>query len=139
MAMVGEMIWATIDLSQINFYRLHHANNAHLVLNQCKLIRLLKSIIYIRINSCLSSGNIAQEVQLINDGCPMFDFVAIQSHKGKAQTTSVFIPYFTKMISGPQIHFSTRVLRFRQDYAINQQITLGCSLTVKTTDEPPLC
>ena len=69
----------------------------------------------------------------------MFDFVAIQSHKGKAETTSVFTPYFKKMISGPQIHFSTRVLRFRQDYAINQQITLGCSLTVKKTDEPPLC
>jgi len=105
MAMVGEMIWATIDLSEINFYRLQHANNAHLVLDECKLI---------------STGKNAQEIQLINDGCPMFDFVTIQSHKG------------------PQIHFSTRVLRFRQDFS-NDQINLGCSLTVKKTGEPPLC
>ena len=70
----------------------------------------------------------------------MFDFVTIQSHKGKIKKPFVKAHPFLKITcnSGPQIHFSTRVLRFRQDYS-NDQITLGCSLTVKKTDEPPLC
>ena len=35
----------------------------------------------------------------------MFDFVAIQSHKGKAQTTSVFILYFKKWFQDPKYIF----------------------------------
>ena len=95
----------------------------------------------IDINSTLSTGNNAQEIQLINDGCPMFDFVTIQSHKGKSRTVpwALILRWRWKLMnSGPQIHFSTRVLRFRQDFS-NDQINLGCSLTVKKTGEPPLC
>ena len=42
MAMVGEMIWATIDLSDINFYRFEAAYDRYLVLNECKLERLFQ-------------------------------------------------------------------------------------------------
>ena len=56
------------------------------------IIKMIISLYFIGINSSFSTGNNAQEVQLINDGCPMFDFVTIQSHRGKIKSRS-FKPF----------------------------------------------
>ena len=60
------------------------------------IIKMIISLYFIGINSSFSTDNNAQEVQLINDGCPMFDFVTIQSHRGKIKKNRPF--RFLKLI-----------------------------------------